>query len=55
LPRGLDGTTLRLRAEIETRGVRRPMRWACAQMLNDDGSLSIRLKRHDEPGWRKGI
>jgi len=55
LPRGLDGTTLRLRAEIETRGVRRPVRWACAQTLNDDGSLSIRLKRHDEPGWRKGI
>jgi hypothetical protein len=55
LPRDLDGTTLRLRAEIETRGVRRPVRWASAQTLNDDGSLSIRLKRHDEPGWRKGI
>jgi hypothetical protein len=55
LPRGLDGTTLRLRAEIEARGVRRPVRWACAQPLNGDGSLEIRLKRHDEPGWRKGI
>ena len=55
LPRGLDGTALRLRAEIETRGVKRPVRWACAQPLNDDGSLGIRLRRHDEPGWRKGI
>jgi hypothetical protein len=55
LPAGLDGTTLRLRAELETHAIRRPVRWACAQPLNEDGSLTIRLKRHDERGWRKGM
>ena len=55
LPPGLAGQTVRLRAEIETRGVRRPVRWACAQPLDADGALPVRLKRHDEPDWRKGI
>jgi len=55
LPPGQDGRTLHLRAEIETRGVRRPVRWACAQPLNADGSLTLQLKRHDDPAWRKGI
>jgi hypothetical protein len=55
LPAGLDGQTVSMRAELETRGVRRPVRWACAQPLNADGSLSLRLKRHDDPDWRKGI
>jgi hypothetical protein len=55
LPPGLGGETVRLRAEIETRGVRRPVRWACAQPLAADGALAVRLKRHDEPEWRKGV
>ena len=55
LPAGLAGETVRLRAEIETRGVRRPVRWACAQPLETSGALAVRLKRHDEPDWRKGI
>jgi hypothetical protein len=55
LPPGLDGQPVRLRAEIETRGVRRPVRWACAQPVEDDGAFALRLKRHDEPEWRKGI
>ena len=55
LPPGLAGQTVRLRAEIETRGVRRAVRWACAQPLDADGGLAVRLKRHDEPDWRKGI
>jgi hypothetical protein len=55
LPPGLDGQTVLMKAELETRGVRRPVRWACAQPSNADGSLSIRLKRHDDPDWRKGI
>jgi len=55
LPPGLDGREMILRAELETKGVRRPVRWACAQPLNPDGSLTIRLKRHDDEGWRKGI
>jgi hypothetical protein len=55
LPPGLGGQTVRLRAEIEIRGVRRPVRWACAQPLEADGALALRLKRHDEPDWRKGV
>jgi hypothetical protein len=55
LPPGVAGQTLRLCAEIETRGTRRPVRWACAQPVEARGGLPIRLKRHDEPDWRKGI
>ena len=46
---------MRLRAEIEVKGVRRPVRWACAQPLDADGALVVRLKKHDEPDWRKGV
>ena len=28
---------LRLRAEIEVKGMRFPVRWACRQKLNEDG------------------
>jgi hypothetical protein len=55
LPPGLDGQEVILRAEIETNGVRRPVRWACAQPTNEDGSLTVRLKPNADPGWRKGI
>ncbi|MBN2288905.1 MAG: hypothetical protein JXQ83_06190 [Candidatus Glassbacteria bacterium] len=55
LPKGMEGRELRLRAQLETKGVRRPVRWACAQPLNPDGSYSIRLKTFEERGWRKGI
>jgi hypothetical protein len=33
---------LKLKAEIEVKGVRYPVRWACHQKLNDDGSLTLR-------------
>ncbi len=55
LPRGHAGGQVRLRAELEVKGVRRAVRWACAQPLDADGALVVRLKRHDEPDWRKGI
>ena len=56
LPPGLEGQKLRLRAEIEMKGgVRRPVRWACAQPLEADGSLAVELLRLDDPRWRKGI
>jgi hypothetical protein len=55
LPRGLAGGELRLRAELEVKGVKRPVRWACAQPLDADGGLVVRLKRWDEKDWRKGI
>jgi hypothetical protein len=56
LPKGMDGQQLRIRAEIETKGgMRRPVRWASAQPVNPDGSLTIRLIRHDDQRWRKGV
>jgi hypothetical protein len=55
LPQGLGGSDVRLRAEIETKGVRRPVRWACAQPLDEHGGLVVRLKKPDEPDWRKGV
>jgi len=55
MPTGMEGETVKIRAEIETRGVRRPVRWACAQSLNEDGSLTIQLKTFADKGWRKGI
>jgi len=55
LPPGHAGSEVRLRADIETKGVRRPVRWACAQPLDTDGGLVVRLKKPDEADWRKGI
>ena len=55
LARDFAGSTVTMRAEIEVKGVRRPARWACAQPLNPDGSLTLKLKPADDPSWRKGI
>jgi len=46
LPRGTKWQGLRLRAEIEVKGMRYPVRWACHQKLNDDGSLTLRSNLH---------
>jgi hypothetical protein len=47
LPQGTKWQGLRLRAEIEVKGMRYPVRWACHQKLNDDGSLTLRANgRH---------
>jgi hypothetical protein len=45
LPRGTDWKGLKLKAEIEVKGVRHPVRWACHQALEDDGSLRLRPTR----------
>ncbi|HEU4959293.1 MAG TPA: twin-arginine translocation signal domain-containing protein [Sphingomonas sp.] len=37
-----DWQGLRLSAELEVKGVRHPLRWACAQKLDPDGSLTLR-------------
>ena len=42
LPKGTKWQGLKLRAEIEVKGMRYPVRWACHQRLNDDGSLTLR-------------
>ena len=33
---------LKLKAELEVKGQRYPVRWACHQALNEDGSLTLR-------------
>jgi hypothetical protein len=54
LPKGTNWKGLRLRAEIEVKGVRHPVRWASRQRLNQDGSLTLRstagLGQNDETG-----
>jgi hypothetical protein len=44
-----DWKGLKLKAEIEVKGMRYPVRWACHQKLNDDGSLTLR------PNLRQGL
>jgi hypothetical protein len=55
VPKGMDGHQIKLRAELEVKGVKRPVRWACHNPANPDGSLTIRLKKGSDPGWRKGV
>ena len=42
LPKGLDWRGLRVKAEIEVKGQRHPVRWACREALEPDGSLLLR-------------
>jgi len=42
IPQVTDWKGLKLRAEIEVKEMRYPVRWACHQKLNDDGSLTLR-------------
>jgi hypothetical protein len=42
LPQGTKFAGLRLKAEIEVKGMRYPVQWACRQKLNEDGSLTLR-------------
>ncbi len=42
LPNGTKWEGLRLKAELEVKGVRHPIRWACHQKTNPDGSLTLR-------------
>ena len=55
LPRGMEGQRLGIRAELETKGVRRAVNWDCEQRLLPDGSFPIELKAFDARGWRKGV
>ena len=54
LPKGTPWKGLRLKAEIEIKGVRSPVRWASHQGMNADGSLTLRptagLGQDDETG-----
>jgi hypothetical protein len=42
LPKGTDWKGLRLKAELEVKGQRHAVTWACRQTLNADGSLTLR-------------
>jgi hypothetical protein len=42
LPEGVNWEGLKLKAEIEVKGVRYPVRWSCRQKTNPDGSLTLR-------------
>ncbi len=42
LPKGTKWEGLTLKAELEVKGVRHPVRWACHQKTNADGSLTLR-------------
>lgn len=55
LPHGMEGSKMKVRAEIEIKGISRPVRWACAQTLDSDGSISFGLRNFDDAGWRKGV
>jgi hypothetical protein len=48
LPRGIKWQGLRLRAELEVKGMRYPVRWSCRQKLNEDGSLTLRANLHQQ-------
>jgi len=42
LPAGSQWEGLRLKAELEVKGVRYPVQWACRQKVNADGTLTLR-------------
>ena len=48
LPTGMAWEGLRLKAELEVKGVRYPVRWACRQKTNDDGTLTLRHNYNPE-------
>ena len=50
LPAGVKADGLRLKAELEVKGARYPVRWACRQKVNADGTLTLRHNyRPDQP------
>jgi len=54
LPKGTRWQGLKLQAEIEVKGQRHPVRWACRQGMNSDSSMTLRptvgLAQNDETG-----
>jgi len=53
LPEGVDYEGLVLRAEIDVKGVSRPVRWACEQPAGADGALAIKPNSFTRLVWRK--
>jgi hypothetical protein len=48
LPRGTRWQGLKLKAQIEVKGMRYPVPWACRQKLNEDSSLTLRPNLRQE-------
>lgn len=48
LPAGARWEGLRLKAEIEVKGVRHPVRSACRQKVDPDGSSTLRHNYHPQ-------
>jgi hypothetical protein len=56
LPKNSDGLKFKIRAVLETKGgIRRPIKWATAQPVNADGSITFELLRRGDKRWRKGV
>jgi len=53
LPEGADYEGCTLRAEIETKGVVRPVKWATEQAINEDGTITIAPYGAGRMAWRK--
>jgi hypothetical protein len=55
LPAGAQWEGLRLKAELDVKGVHYPVRWACQQKLNSDGSLTLHrnLRPRTELAWSR--
>jgi hypothetical protein len=55
LPEGFSEDLVYLRAELVTKGVARPVAWACAEPADGRGGAPVRLLPGDSPLWRKDI
>lgn len=53
LPEGVDYEGCTIRAEIETKGLVRPVKWACEQPTNPDGTIALKHNAFLRAGWRK--
>ncbi|MCJ7467300.1 MAG: hypothetical protein MUO53_11485 [Maribacter sp.] len=42
IPKNVSWETLTIKAEIEVKGIRHPIKWACAQELESNGSLGLK-------------
>jgi hypothetical protein len=51
LPGELFGQKIKIRGELETNSVARPVEWACAQELNPDKSFTVQLKDKGKLVW----
>jgi hypothetical protein len=51
LPENMFGQKVKISGEIVTKGVARPVEWACAEKLNPDKSFTIQLKEKGKLVW----